>query len=199
MKRDIEFLFELGTLRYIDRTWKQFLSPGVANNAEHVFRVAWIAFTLAKYEKGKVNQEKILKMALLHDITESRTGDVNYLSRQYTKRNEEKAIHDMVEDTVHEKELLALAKEYEERKTLESRIVKDADNLDVELEIRELIEKEPRIWKTISNSRNKKVLPILYTETAKKFWKNINKSNPHDWHLLASGNRFNGGDWKKKK
>src|SRR6185369_12794021 len=101
------------------------------------FRVAWIALTLAKHE-GVEDNEKILKLALMHDIAESRTGDVNYLTRQYTKRDEIKAFKDLSFGTIHESEISELSKEYEERKSIESKIVKDADTLDVELELREL-------------------------------------------------------------
>jgi 5'-deoxynucleotidase YfbR-like HD superfamily hydrolase len=72
-KRDIELLFEIGCLRYIDRIWKRFLNHDSSNLSEHIFRVVWIAITIAKYEK-KVNLEKIILMALSHDIAERRTG-----------------------------------------------------------------------------------------------------------------------------
>ena len=99
IKRDIEFLFEIGDFRNIDRAWKQFFSANNANNAEHSFGVIWLALLLAKYEKNK-NPEKILKMALVHDLGESRTGDAHYVSKNYTTRNEKKAIQDIFKDTV---------------------------------------------------------------------------------------------------
>jgi putative hydrolase of HD superfamily len=131
MDRDIEFLYEIGTLRLTQRQWKRFLNPDFANLADHHLRVIWIALTIAKYEKADAN--KVMKMALVHDIAESRTGDVDYLSRQYVERNSELGLEDMVKDISLEKELLDLQKEYEERKTLEAKIVKDADNLDIDL------------------------------------------------------------------
>lgn len=54
MARDIELLFELGAFRHLDRVWKQFLNPDVANCAEHSFRVSWVALTLARYEKEQM-------------------------------------------------------------------------------------------------------------------------------------------------
>ena len=196
IKRDIELLFEIGCFRYLQRTWKRFFNPDVQNNAEHTLRVIWIALTLARYEKIG-NEEKIIKMALIHDLGESRAGDVDYISRQYTKRYETKAIKDILKQTVHEKELIKLYKDYEKRENIESKIVKDADNLDVELE---LVEQEFRghkmgiIWNKV---RFQKVYPKLYTKTAKRFWQEIHKTNPQSWHLNAQ-NRFNAGDWKKK-
>jgi putative hydrolase of HD superfamily len=85
MDRDIEFLYEIGSLRLMDRQWQRFLNGVSANVTEHQYRVMWLALTIAKYEKAK-NTERILKMAMVHDITESRTGDTDYIARQYVRR-----------------------------------------------------------------------------------------------------------------
>lgn len=196
-KRDIELLFEIGCLRHMPRSWKRFFNPDVANNSEHTLRVVWIAWLLSEYE-NVANKEKIFKMALLHDLTESRTGDVDYISRQYTKRRDSDAINDIIKDTVFDKELIILYHEYEKRTTLEAKIVKDADNLDVELELLELESQGHSIGKLWSNQRKKLVYPKLYTNSAKKLWDKIHESNVHDWHLNTN-NRFVSGDWKSKK
>ena len=175
-KRDIELLFEVGTFRHLDRIWKQFLNPDVANNAEHTFRVAWIALTLAKYENVK-DHGKILKMALVHDLPESRCGDVHYLSRQYVKRNEDLAVEDMFKDSIHESEFRNIWREYEDRKSIESKIVKDADNLDVEFELRELFKQGHTVGSIWKQQRKKNVYPKLYTQSAGKIWNEVNDSS----------------------
>src|SRR6266516_4117511 len=109
---DINFLYEMGNIRLIDRVWRRFHHKDFANLAEHHFRVFWIAMAIAAREQG-VDTAKVAKMALLHDIAESRTGDVDYLSRQYTERNEDLAIKDMLAGTSLEKEYLGLIHEYE--------------------------------------------------------------------------------------
>lgn len=195
--RDTEFLFEIGCLRFMPRSWKRFFNPGVANVSEHMLRVIWIAWLLAEYE-GAGDKEKILKMALMHDLTESRTGDVDYLSRQYMERKEHKAINDITQGTIFEKELLALWDEYEIRKAIEAKIVKDADNLDVELELVEQEAKNHPIGNLWSKQRRKSVYPKLYTNSARKMWDKIHKSKINDWHLNTN-NRFRDGDWKNKK
>lgn len=196
-KRDIELIFEIGCLRYMPRSWRRFFNPDVANNSEHTLRVVWIAWLLSEYENIG-NKEKILKLALIHDLTESRIGDVDYLSRQYVERKEDKAMRDILKNTVFEKELSTLWLEYEKRISPEAKIVKDADNLDVELE---LVEQESRghsIGKLWNSQRKKLVYTKLYTNSAKKLWGKIHKSNLNDWHLKAN-NRFENGDWKSKK
>lgn len=195
IKRDIELLFEVGCFRFVSRSWKRFLAPLAANNAEHTLRVAWTALILAKYEKG-ANLEKILKMAIVHDLPESRCGDVDYLSRQYTERNEKMALEDILKDTSCGKEMAELWQEYEDKKSIEAKIVKDADNLDVELELREFREFGSTLPDNWGKIRKEKVFPKLFTESAKKFWEEINNVNLHDWHLKGR-NRFNTGDWKK--
>jgi len=193
--KDTNFLYEIGCLRFVDRTWRQFHGLQIANVAEHHFRVAWITLFLAARE-GIADSGKALKMALAHDIAESRTGDVNYLSRQYTKRDEKLAIEDMLHDTIMQKEFLSLLEEYEARQTLEAKIVKDADNLDVELELQEeKIRGHAAVKLLWNDSREENVYPKLYTESARQFWKEIQASNPHDWHMNAR-NRFVAGDWK---
>ena len=196
MKRDLEFLYEIGALRLIPRQWQRFHLPNVQNLAEHHYRVIWLALLIAAREK-KGDTEKIMKMALMHDIAESRTGDVDYIARQYVTRNEEQGIKDMLDATALKGEFLKLWHEYEARESIESKIVKDADNLDVDLDLREQgasghqlgkAWKEERAW--VGNNR-------LFTKTAKQLHKEIWQSNPHDWHIKSPRNRLNGGDWKK--
>lgn len=190
--RDLELMYELGTLRFIKRAWVQVLTPNFANLAEHHFRVAWTAMLLAKMEKNK-NLEKILIMALIHDITESRTGDVHYISRQYTKRDEHLAITDMLKETSLGN-LKDLWEEYEAKKSPEAKIVKDADSLDVDFELIEQAATGNVLRKEFRRHRGEAVYKMLFTKSAKKLWREIQKSNPHDWHLNGR-NRFNNGDW----
>jgi putative hydrolases of HD superfamily len=133
-------------------------------------------------------------MALVHDIVESRNSDVHYLSRMYTKRDDETAIQDILKNTSIEKEFLDIFNEYKERKSIEAKIVKDADNLDVDIELQEQYVNGVKIKEDFQIMRNR-VYEILFTDTAKKIWKEIQNSNPHDWHVNGN-NRFTNGDWK---
>ena len=197
IKRDTELLFEIGCFRFLPRTWKRFLNPDVQNNAEHTLRVAWVALTLARHER-KGDHEKIIKMALIHDLGESRCGDVDYLSRQYVERHESQAIKDIFNDTAHDREMVKFYHEYEKRECIEAKLVKDADNLDVEFELRELESRGHDLGVVWNKNRKKFVYTRLYTPSAKRMWREIHKANPHDWHLKGR-NRFNAGDWGNKK
>ncbi len=196
MKRDLEFLYEIGCMRYMPRMWQRFLNPDFQNLSEHHLRVVWLALIIAARE-GKGNVEKIMKMALVHDIPESRASDVDYLARQYVKRDEEKGLKDMLEDTVLEKEFTSLWQEYEKQESIEAKIVKDADNLDVDLELREQAARGHTISGAFEYTRTFVYKSKLTTKTAKQLYRETLKSDPHSWHLNAKNNRISGGDWKK--
>jgi putative hydrolase of HD superfamily len=196
LANDINFLYEMGNIRLVDRTWKRFHNTEVANLAEHHFRVFWIAMDIAAHEKN-VDTGKVAKLAMVHDIAESRTGDVDYLSRQYVIRDEELAINDILAGTAIESEYLELWKEYELRESIESRIVKDADNLDIDFELMEQNATGHGSLRDAKNEIRKHVAENkLYTKTAKKMWDELNDSDPHAWHRQGR-NRINSGDWKK--
>src|SRR3989344_2742241 len=184
--RNIDFLYEIGSLRNIPRAWQQILTGKVQNISEHLFRVTMIAWMIAVAEKA--DTEKVIKIALIHDVSESRTGDIAFMHRDYVVRHEELAETDIFKDTLLEKEAKNLLKEYMDRMSLEAKIVKDADNLDVDFELKELskigdsgamgMQKQHR--QTI---RAKK----LYTKIAKKMWDDIQKINPNSWHESLTG------------
>ncbi|HEY6737035.1 MAG TPA: HD domain-containing protein [Candidatus Saccharimonadia bacterium] len=193
--RDVELIYEMGTARYIQRTWRQFLNPDFANLAEHHFRVAWIAMVIARHEGG-VDLEKLLKLALVHDIYETRTGDVHYLSRVYSTRDKLGAFTDIFTGTILEDDFLALRDDYDERRSLEAKIVKDADNLDVDVELNE---QSARGHHGIRSSKEEMRQHVgatqLYTETARRLFHELRAADPHAWHRNAN-NRFTVGEWK---
>ncbi|MDR0979702.1 MAG: HD domain-containing protein [Candidatus Nomurabacteria bacterium] len=195
MEREVDFLFEIGTLRHVARTWNQFGGLPMANDAEHTFRVAMLAWLLASKEGADTG--KVAKMALIHDLTETRCGDVHYLSRLYTERNEAKATEDQTAGVATQDEMQELATEYEERESLAARIVKDADNLDVELELKEGMARGEDFCRIL---HEKRVIlrEKLFTESARELFDAIRAADPNDWHGKAS-NRFTAGDWQSKK
>ncbi|PLS81899.1 hypothetical protein CYG49_00845 [Candidatus Saccharibacteria bacterium] len=189
----------MGCLRFIQRTWKRFLNADFQNLAEHHLRVIWIALILAKHE-GVEDTGKVIKMALVHDIPESRAGDVDYLSRQYVERNEALGLEDMLDGTALQEEFIALWHEYEKRECIEAKIVKDADNLDVDFELQEEAARgNIRIGQKKEEARHYVFENKLYTETAKKMWQQMKEVDPHDFWYNSDRNRLNSGDWKSTK
>lgn len=191
-ERDIDLLFEVGTTRHIPRTWAQFGGAPFANLAEHSLRVAWIAALIAAREGANV--ERVVLLAITHDLSETRTGDTHYLSRQYVKQETQQAMDDAFEGTSAVPALADAWTEYKTRESLESKIVKDADNLDCDLELTEQAANGNRMGDALRDVR-KAVTDRLYTETAKRWQRLIWTTDPHRWHL-HSRNRLNAGDWK---
>ncbi|MDO8620463.1 MAG: HD domain-containing protein [bacterium] len=185
VKRDIEFLYEIGTLKNTERSWEQFMGSGCASVPEHTFRVVFLALLIARGE-GFKDEEKILKMALVHDVAEARTGDANYLTAVYVTRDEKRASADSFLGTAFADLYHETLEEYEARKTVASKIVKDADNLDVDIELKEMEERGSVLAKKFDAMRKLVRTKKLYTKTAKKIWDELQKSDPASWHLKAN-------------
>ena len=182
--RDLEFLFEIGSLRNLQRGWRQHFGMDCANDLEHTLRVIWLALILARKEKD-VSEEKIIKMALVHDVEETRTTDLSYIQKVYVKADDERAAKDLFEGTALV-DFYQVFEEYKGRKSLEAKIVKDADNLEVDMELKELEERGsqlPKKWLAVRRMiRDEK----LYTQSAKEMWDEIQKADVASWHLVAN-------------
>ena len=143
----IKFLAELMRLKALPRTgWLLRGVREVESIADHSFGVAFIAMIIADRAVAQgmnVNIERVLRMALLHDLSEVRTGDLPATIKPYfdsvaLKAADEKAAQEILAplgESGHE--YLKLRHEYEARETLESRIVKAADKLDLWSQVRE--------------------------------------------------------------
>ncbi|MFP3870910.1 MAG: HD domain-containing protein [Syntrophobacteria bacterium] len=136
MKSIVNFLFELGMLKKTPRSGFQFLGSGSESVAEHLFRVAAIGFTLAKLDR-ETDTFKVLQMCLFHDLPESRTGDLNYVNKQYVQVNEEEAVRDLTRTLPFGTELQEMLAEFNRGESRESQLARDADQLDLILELKE--------------------------------------------------------------
>ncbi len=190
LERDIEFMYEIGSLRNVQRGWRQHLGVDCANDLEHTMRVAWLSLALARREKelnpeSQIDENLIMKMALVHDLAETRVSDHSYIQKVYVEADEERAADDLFADTslTDFRRVLAV---YQARESLESKLVKDADNLDVDLELRELDEQGHKLPGKWMGFRNKVVNEKLYTQAAKDFWHGLQSSNPASWHMNAN-------------
>lgn len=136
MDRIANFLFEIGMLKRTPRTGWQFLGSGRESVAEHSFRAAIIAYTLAQLE-GNVDAPKVLQMALFHDLPESRTGDLNYVNQKYVQVDEAKAVDDLTSGLPFGGDIAGLLEEFRAQLTAEAVIVRDADHLEMLLQLKE--------------------------------------------------------------
>ena len=137
IRRLVSFFFEIGILRKVLRAHQQLLLTYDLTDtiASHSFRTALIGYFLAKALNA--DADKVIKMCLLHDLEEARSMDCHWVSKKYVKVFEDEIREDQLKDLPFSEELMALVKEYKERKTLEAKIAKDADLLDQLLLLRE--------------------------------------------------------------
>lgn len=136
MDRIAEFLFEVGMLKRTPRSGWQFLGAGSESVADHVFRTTMIAFVLGRMD-GTVDADRVIRLALIHDLPETRTGDLNYVNQKYVQADEARAAADMSEGLPISDELSDLLTEYREEKTPEAVLAHDADQLEMLLQLKE--------------------------------------------------------------
>ncbi len=140
-------------LKNLDRSgWKL---AGISNGrnesvAEHSYGTILTSLLIVHYlskRQQKVDLAKVLVMAILHDIQETITGDIprtaenqkNEDFMQQKTRIEKDAIHRMLDN--HDDyfdSFISAWDEYSDGKTLEARIVRGADILDMILHARSL-------------------------------------------------------------
>jgi putative hydrolase of HD superfamily len=134
--RIANFLFEVGMLKRTPRSGWQFLAGAEGESvADHSFRVAMIAFVLSRLEDDAIDADRVLRLALLHDLPEARTGDLNYMNQKYVRVDEARAAADMVDGLPFADELAALLEEYRREETPESVAAHDADQLELLLQL----------------------------------------------------------------
>jgi putative hydrolase of HD superfamily len=135
-------LIELQRLKRLERTgWTlRGLPNGTESVASHSFGVGVTAMILADEVKARgleVDCERVLRMALLHDWAETRVGDMpktatNYFGADVRKVAETQAFADIVSGVgPYELEYKKLYQDYEQRRSLEARLVKAADVIDL--------------------------------------------------------------------
>ena len=95
------------------------------------------AFNVLVHAPEKMDKEKALKMALIHDIGEVEAGDIAHRAVDAENEVTEKEKEQMETEAVQKisealgEELFDLWKEYEERETKEAMFVKDMDLIDM--------------------------------------------------------------------
>ncbi len=194
MQSIVNLLFEAGMLKRTPRTGLQFLGTGSESVAEHAFRVTFIGYVLARMKKD-VDEAKLIKMCLLHDLHEARTGDLNYMNKKYVKVDEKKAIKDLTKALPFGDDISNSVEEFNSGKSKEALLANDADQLDLILMLKEnkdLGNKYADEWISFALKR-------LKTETAKELAEKIlDTDSTHWWFEDKSDWWINGGNPRLK-
>ena len=142
----LKTLIELQRLKRLERTgWSLRGQPsGTESVAAHSFGVGVTAMMLAdevNARGGEVDCERVLRMALLHDWAETRVGDMPRTATEYfgadaRKTAETRAFADIVEPlSAAASEYKTLYQDYEQRESVEAKLVKAADVIDLLVQV----------------------------------------------------------------
>ena len=170
------FLFETGMLNKTPRSGYQFLGSGKESVAEHTLRTVFVGYTLCKTD-ASLNELRVLKMCVFHDLPEARTGDMNYVNKKYVKVDEEKAVRELTEDLPFGSDIKSSIDEFNRKETKEALIARDADQIALILQLKEygdLGNKYAEEWINFAMLR-------LSTEAGKKLAQRVIKTDYSNW------------------
>jgi putative hydrolase of HD superfamily len=128
------FVFEVGHLKRVPRTgWFLAGVDAPESVAEHTARTTVIALLLSALSPDSVNAGRVAMMCSIHDMAETRTGDVPSVGKKYLVKSDDLAVLDHQLAGVPPKVRDALTQliiEYDERATIEARLARDADKIE---------------------------------------------------------------------
>ena len=190
MKSVANFLFEIGMLKKTPRSGYFFLGSGEESVAEHIMRMTYIGYVMAKMDP-KLDECKLIKMCMFHDLAEARTGDHNYVHKKYVDVNEMKATQDLADDLFFGPEIMALYQEFDEMKTRESLHANDADQIEHILQLKECMDMgNPYAKDWIENAKKR-----MKTDIGKRLTEYILETNAIEWWFQDKDDEWwvNGG------
>lgn len=133
----LQLLLSANRLKRVPRAgWVMRGVPHAESVSDHTFGVAFISLLLAHMVDQPLDLAKVLAIALLHDLPEAVLGDVPLPAARYFPAHARRAAADDVLN-----DLLGTApqvaqwhtwwREFEEQATVEARLVRDADRIDL--------------------------------------------------------------------
>lgn len=134
LNKQLSFIIEIDQLKTVLRQAKIMDGSRQENSAEHSWHFAMTMILLAEYSSAKVDINKTIKMALIHDVVEVYAGDTfvyDEVARQAKIEVEKKAAEKIFSLLPEEQgqELYQLWWEYESQETAESRFAMAVDRL----------------------------------------------------------------------
>jgi putative hydrolase of HD superfamily len=191
MDKIADFLFEVGMLSKTPRSGYQFLGSGKESVAEHVLRTVFVGYALCKLDDS-LDELRVLKMCVLHDLPEARTGDMNYVNKKYVDVDEEKAVRELTEELFFGEEIKAAIEEFNRKETKEALIALDADQIALILQLKEYGDLGNRYAEEWINFALKR----LNTETGKKLAERIIKTDSSNWWFKEKSDWWVNGNKK---
>jgi len=136
----LKFFKEVRKLKDIERSgWVERGVKKPESVADHCFITTLMVMVLSSGRKD-IDIDKAVRMTLIHDIAESRVGDIMLWTKEISKEEkhsrEEEALGKMLKnlDPNQAEQYLSLWTEFEEGKTKEARFVREVDKLEMILQ-----------------------------------------------------------------
>ncbi len=143
----LDFIEEIGVLKNLPRTgWRLCGIKDAESIADHCYRVSLLSMILADVlteQDISLDVEKVIRLALLHEVAEARIGDLpfptlKYIPEEVKKVGERTAVELMCEHFGPlQKKYIQLWDEFENGTSIEGKLVRAADKLELMIQVLE--------------------------------------------------------------
>ncbi len=143
MKKIIDFQEFVLELKSLERTgWKERDIKNPESVADHTFSVAVLVMQMS--DKMKLDTEKCMRMALLHEIAEAKIGDITPQNPKYKNKVkfEKEAIKKIIKETGNDF-FVPVLEEYEKNLSKEANLVHDMDKIEMLIQALDYEKKHP--------------------------------------------------------
>ncbi|MCG6910957.1 MAG: HD domain-containing protein [Deltaproteobacteria bacterium] len=178
MKSIINLLFTARHLKDTPRTGYNYLGVGKESVAEHTFTTTFIAHVMSCLEP-EADALRLLHLCIVHDLPESRIGDLNAVQKKHVTADEDGAAQAIAEGTPLSRSLPEMIREFNEGRSMEAMLARDADQISFLLELKNLADlgfSPPEKWIPYLVDR-------LQTDTGRKLAAGILQIERDDWWL----------------
>ena len=171
----LDFIEEIGVLKNLPRTGWRFRGIKDAESiADHCYRVSLLSMILADVlteQEVPLDVEKVMRLALLHEVAEARIGDLpfpalKYISEGVKTTGERAAVESMFEHFGPlQQKYMQLWEEFEKGTSIEGKLVRAADKLELMIQVLEYekigYRSLDKFWTNPWNFRNFDVSPLI--------------------------------------
>ncbi len=179
MKKDILHFFEpINLIKHLERKgWVLKGVTGIKDTiASHSLGAASLGWLLSEMEE--VDSNKVIKMLLIHDLIMAYIDDLTPADKSYVNKDEieKKSMEKLMRILPAKiaKEFGELINEYQEQKTKESIVAREADELDTLLQARIY---SKRLNKDILSEFLKTYQKYFKTATGKQLWNELHEES----------------------
>lgn len=131
------------------------------SDAEHIYSMVMLALKIKSDRKLKLDEAKLMKMILVHELGEIDVGDITPIDDIPSKQKylKEKECVERVSRVFGQDEYFLLWQEFEENKTEEARLAKVVDKLDCVLQAKHYAERlnKPEVYEEFYENAKDKI------------------------------------------